>query len=127
MMRVVYVLVALVCLSLSVKEVSAQELNHRYGVLIELERAAISGVCILGKDAGAIVNEFGVTALSFSYDERHNRVKIVDIVPQLDRWYIRRVLRRDLQRMIPNLRGQEYEYRNDRHKISYRFTPIYNI
>lgn len=126
-MHLLYTLVAILGMSLSAVEVSAEEPNSRYSVHIELECSAISGVCILGQDAGAIVNEFGVTALSFRYDVRRNRVKIVDIVPQLDRWYIRRVLRRDLQRMIPNLSGGEYEYRNDRHEINYRFTPIYNI
>lgn len=126
-MHLVYTLVALVGLSLSAVEVSAEEPNSRYSVHIEMERGAISGVCILGRDAGVIVNEFGVTALSFRYDVRRNRVKIVDIVPQLDRWYIRRVLRRDIQNMIPNLSGAEYEYRNEKREINYRFTPIYNI
>ena len=78
---------------------------------------------------GAIVNEFGVTAFGFSYKPKIGRVRVVNVIPQLDRWYIRHVLRRDIRAMMPCLMAQqpdkEYEYHNDKYKIRYRFTPIY--
>lgn len=77
---------------------------------------------------GAIVNEFGVTAFGFSYKPKTGRVRVVNVIPQLDRWYIRHVLRRDIRAMMPNLMAQqldkEYEYYNDRYKIRYRFMPM---
>lgn len=135
MSRVITLIVTLlVALSL---DVSAQvstcvEQSRRYGVLIEVDRAAISGVCIMRESdeqiLGAIVNEFGVTAFGFSYKPKTGRVRVVNVIPQLDRWYIRHVLRRDIRAMMPNLMAQqldkEYEYYNDRYKIRYRFMPM---
>lgn len=135
MSRVITLIVTLlVALSL---DVSAQvstcvEQSRRYGVLIEVDRAAISGVCIMRESdeqiLGAIVNEFGVTAFGFSYKPKTGRVRVVNVIPQLDRWYIRHVLRRDIRAMMPNLMTQqldkEYEYYNDRYKIRYRFMPM---
>lgn len=136
MSRVIVLFISLLCAMLPVK-VSAQvstdvEQGRRYGVLIEVDRAAISGVCIMReKDEqilGAIVNEFGVTAFGFSYKPKTGRVRVVNVIPQLDRWYIRHVLRRDIRAMMPCLMAQqpdkEYEYHNDKYKIRYRFTPI---
>jgi len=135
MSRVITLIVTLlVALSL---DVSAQmstcvEQSRRYGVLIEVDRAAISGVCIMRERdeqiLGAIVNEFGVTAFGFSYKPKTGRVRVVNVIPQLDRWYIRHVLRRNIRAMMPNLMAQqldkEYEYYNDRYKIRYRFMPM---
>lgn len=135
MMRYCY-MVLLLCLSLpfgaSAQSVDVAEQSVRYSVQIDIDRAGISGVCILREEGdmvlGAIINEFGVSALTFSYNTRRERAKIVDVIPQLDKWYIKRVLRRDLKTMIPQIAESgvniPYEYLNVKYKIRYRFTPL---
>ena len=135
MMRIIHIVV--VALLAAVFDASAHtaddiDQSRRYSVNIDFAQAGISGVCIMREQSddvlGAIVNEFGVLALNFSYDTQRGKVKIIDIIPQLNKWYIRRVLRGDLQRITPALMAQptteNYEYINQRRKIKYLFTPI---
>ena len=135
MMRIIHIVV--VALLAAVFDASAHTADdiyqsRRYSVNIDFAQAGISGVCIMREQSddvlGAIVNEFGVLALNFSYDTQRGKVKIIDIIPQLNKWYIRRVLRGDLQRITPALMAQptteNYEYINQRRKIKYLFTPI---
>ena len=138
MHRILCILLAALCSftaarasAISEKEVA----SNRYSVQIDLANAGISGVCIVRemqeRVVGAIINEFGVSALSFDYDPGRERVKIVDILPQLDKWYIKRVLREDLKRIIPEVAKLpsegRYEYNNKRRNIRYRFVPITEI
>lgn len=100
----------------------------RYDACIELPRGYLSGVCIMRRDStalkGSIVNEFGISAMDFIYDERKDRVRLLSVMKMLDRWYIRRTLRKDLRRLIQAMNGGKDEYRNERRRITYRFTPM---
>lgn len=100
----------------------------RYDASIELPRGYLSGVCIMRRDStalkGSIVNEFGISAMDFIYDERKDRVRLLSVMKMLDRWYIRRTLRKDLRRLIQAMNGGKDEYRNERRRITYRFTPM---
>ena len=75
--------------------------RQQYSVAIEARGAEISGVCIVKTDAegsrGAIVNEFGIHALDFTLSADRRKVKLLNVMPQLDRWYIKRVMRKDLR------------------------------
>lgn len=135
MMRILHMVVVVLLATAfdsSAQTVGDIEQSRRYSVQIDFERAGISGVCIMREQEedvlGAIVNEFGVLALNFSYDSRRGKAKIIDLIPQLNKWYIRQVLRNDLRRMVPVLMAQpsteNYEYINQRRKIKYLFTPI---
>lgn len=135
MMRILHMVVVVLLATAfdsSAQTVGDIEQSRRYSVQIDFERAGISGVCIMREQEedvlGAIVNEFGVLALNFSYDSRRGKAKIIDLIPQLNKWYIRQVLRNDLRRMVPALMAQpsteNYEYINQRRKIKYLFTPI---
>lgn len=101
-----------------------------YNVQCTFPKAYISGICIINHDdgdlKGAIVNEFGISALSFVYNPRKHKVKIVSSVKQLKRWYIRRVLRHDLREilhMLPTSDGV-CTYENHKYQITYIFSPI---
>ncbi len=93
-----------------------------------MPRAYVSGVCVLQTDGdtvrGCLFNEFGVTALDFTYDSQRQKVKLHHVVKMLDRWYIRRVLRKDLAQLMIRLQRGETQYRNERRQITYQFTPI---
>ena len=99
----------------------------RYSTYIEMSRGYISGVCILvnveGIIKGSIFNEFGITALDFSYDHRRQKTHLNSVIAMMDKWYIRRVLKKDLTQLMLRLQQGEYCYRNERQNITYQFTP----
>jgi hypothetical protein len=44
----------------------------------------------------------------------------------MDKWYIRRVLRKDLSLLMNCLQKGETQYYNERQHITYKFTPVEN-
>ena len=97
----------------------------RYSAYIELPKGYVSGICIL-QHTGAVVNgclfnEFGITALSFTYDLKKQKIKLLDVLPMLDKWYIRKVVKKDLLYMMKALERGESTYRDERHHITYIF------
>lgn len=99
----------------------------RYSAYIEMPRGYISGVCMLLKEGndvkGCLFNEFGITALDFTYQLNKGKVKIHHIVTIMDKWYIRRVLRNDLALLMHNLKIGKTDYNNEHRHIQYRFIP----
>lgn len=73
---------------------------NRYAFAIETPTAAVTGIMILKEDndriTGSMVNEFGVSAVDFVYDRSRRSIKLLNVVSFLDKWYIKRVLRKDL-------------------------------
>lgn len=100
----------------------------RYAVMIERDEAYISGIAIIAcqeeEVRGAVFNEFGVSVVSFSYNPRKRRVKILDAAGKLNRWYVRRTLRKDLVHVMSALQMSETTYVNERRRIRYTFTPL---
>lgn len=72
----------------------------QYSVAIAARGAEITGVCVVKTDAqgsrGAIVNEFGFHALDFTLSPDRRKVRLLNVMPALDRWYIKKVVRKDL-------------------------------
>ena len=102
----------------------------KYAVMIELEKAYISGVGIIAcqeeEIRGVVFNEFGVSVISFSYNPRRKRMKILDAAGKLNRWYVKRVIRKDLLYVISALQMSETTYVNEKRHIRYTFTPLDN-
>ena len=100
----------------------------RYAVVIEFGRGYISGVGIIASQEeeirGVVFNEFGVSVMSFSYDPRRNRVKILDAAGKLNRWYVRRIIRKDMVHVMNALQMSETTYVNEKRRIRYTFTPL---
>ena len=100
----------------------------RYAVQIDMQRAYVSGVCILRREGnmvrGGIVNEFGVTAMTFEHDLRRDRIKLTHVLSMLDKWYIRRTLRRDLRQVMHCLDAGIMTYENTKRGIVYRFSEM---
>ena len=99
----------------------------RYTAHIEMPKGYISGICMLQKEGdvvkGCLFNEFGITALDFTYQPNQGKVKIHHLVAMMDKWYIRKVLRKDLVHLMRNLQTGKTCYINQRRHIQYRFTP----
>lgn len=59
----------------------------------------MTGICITRQTerglVGTVINEFGLHFFDFTCQD--NRVKVSNVFPAMNKWYIRRVLRSDLR------------------------------
>ena len=118
-------------LILSLLSISLSTWGQRFSTFIETPRASISGICVLVTDSsevrGSLFNEFGITALDFTYLPSKNKVRLHSVMSALDHWYIRRILRRDLRQIVPSLISTPSQSLNLKiSQISYSFTPLPN-
>ena len=79
---------------------SAQDLR-RYTLSIDLPKGGhVSGICLVRMEGDrgvmSVVNEFGVKAFDAVCPGAKGRVKLPYVMAPLDKWYIRRVLAKDL-------------------------------
>lgn len=129
--RVLLYIAFLLCSS----SLSAQQLlpvgdgeKKQYSAYIEMPRGYVSGICILLREGqqikGSIFNEFGISAIDFSYDVQRDKVKLYEVVKMLNRWYIKRVLRRDLRELIHQMQQGNQEFTDSKHNISYKLSPL---
>ena len=118
----------LVCLLLLATDLQAQSVS-RMSVEISFEKGGITGVCLLRKEeqtvSGTIMNEFGIKVFDFVYYPQRDKLRLFNVIEMLDKWYIRRVVRRDLKQVLPHLPPvSEYRYENRKRHIHYLFTPL---
>lgn len=80
---------------------------ERYSLQMEIGKGYLSGFLIVNREndrfAGMIVNEFGLSALSFTYDAEKGVVKVYDVVSFLNKWQIKYVLKQDIRLIIDTL------------------------
>lgn len=121
----------------------SSETFRQYHLLMQVRGQEITSICMMNLQpdqsvVGTVVNEFGVKAFDFTYSQ--GRAKVLNVVGPLNKWYIRKVLRKDFTFLLKNLwSGQDLTekkrtlihqpdgtvtLRNDRFKISYTFTPM---
>lgn len=126
-------LVFLFTLFSSVKAQATFPLNvgdkAKYAATIETPKAYLSGICMMYHDEnneikGSIFNEFGISAIDFSYIEEKDKIKLHHVTKIMNKWYIKKVLRHDLRELIHQLKQGNDNYRNDRYHLSYQFTPM---
>ena len=100
----------------------------RFAAIIETPRAYVSGICVMLLDdnvlKASMFNEFGVTALNFTYQPDKGRVKLIDVMPMLNKWYIKRTLKGDIKHLMKALEQGDTTYVNQRRHITYTFSPI---
>lgn len=97
-----------------------------YNLQIEIRESYVSGICIMVNNddqiMSSIVNEFGVSMIDFTYSEYKNKVKIRSIIKPLNRWYIKRFMKRSLRGMLQAMKSGDTEYIDTKNKIRYIFT-----
>lgn len=107
---------------------SADGERAKYAAYIEMPKAYVSGICVLlqedGLIKGSLFNEFGITALDFTYNPQRDKVKLHSVMKMMDKWYIRKVLKKDLRQVMKALKEGQTEYTNQRRHIVYRFHGI---
>ena len=102
----------------------------------------ITGLCIMdiaddGAIVGTVVNEMGVKAFDFTMVS--DKTKIINVIGPLNKWYIKRVLRKDFSFILHYIKGGkdvimkwrtlrflpngDINVENARYKINYTFTP----
>lgn len=101
----------------------------------------LSGVCVAkGTTVGAkgsLMNEFGIKALDFIYDAERGKVKVLNVMTFLNKWYIKRVMRQDLlilfrcneqsvgkKHQLTKTSDGSVELTNKKYNIAYSLTPI---
>lgn len=106
----------------------------------------ISGIMIMECDPrssninGTIINEFGIKVFDFSISQ--NKMRLINIFAPIDKWYIRKVLRKDLNfivkrlinknisetgkkpRMNVNMRNDTIVFENRRYNIKYSLVQL---
>ena len=107
---------------------SAEDERAKYAAYIEMPKAYVSGICVLlqedGLIKGSLFNEFGITALDFTYNPQRDKIKLHSVMKMMDKWYIRKVLKKDLRQVMKTLKEGQTEYTNQRRHIVYRFHGI---
>ncbi|MCX4279750.1 MAG: hypothetical protein OSJ32_00355 [Muribaculaceae bacterium] len=108
-----------------------------------MPKGYLSGVLITNESDdsinGSMINEFGISAVDFTYSRRNGKLRLVSVISFLDKWHIRRMLGNDLRFCLRILKGlpadRKGKYQvstndnsitvvNLRRKISYSFTPL---
>jgi hypothetical protein len=117
-----------------------KEKTSRYQLFAKINQVEISGIMILkyteGAWQGSLVNEFGVKA--FDLVAPKGKCRLQNILPFLDKWYIRRTIASDLAFLFWETgqgkpgKGKSMErlpdgtllLKNEKHHITYLFQPF---
>ena len=100
----------------------------KLNVSIEFPRGGMTGICAMryegGVMKGCLFNEFGISALDFTYRPEKRKVRIEHAIKMLNKWYIKRVLRQDLLHVIDALAQGDTTYVNAKRHITYQFSTM---
>ena len=118
--------------------------RQQFTVFISVRGMELTGICIIKTDEegsrGAIVNEFGVHALDFTLSSDRKKVKLLNVMPVMDHWYIKKVVRGDLKYLFlstenPQSKGKRtvtveddgtVMMENTKYRLKYSLKPINN-
>jgi hypothetical protein len=105
---------------------------------LERGQMMITGICLTRQTEdgvkGAVVNEFGIHYFDFVC--HNNKVKVNNVFPHMNKWYIRRVLRNDLRlltansalkpgrRLLKACQPDSLSLQNIKYGITYRFERL---
>lgn len=117
--------------------------TQRYAFQIETPKAFLSGILITKVQhdciIGSLVNEFGVSAIDFSYNKEKDKLKLINVVSFLNKWYIKKVLNSDLKFCIHQIYHIPWKKKhhyivemaddtitilNSKRKLKYVFSPL---
>lgn len=140
----------LISLLLTVLSLQAQALKAqadsvtRYAMDISFRGAGLTGICLLkdngDKIMGSAINEFGIKGFDFVLDKGKGKVKLKNVIKFLNKWYIKRVLRKDLALLLRenntprqlgkrklNVEKDGVCLENSKYHIIYKFKPLNEI
>lgn len=111
---------------------------------ISFRGAGLTGICLLkdngDKIMGSAINEFGIKGFDFVLDKGKGKVKLKNVIKFLNKWYIKRVLRKDLALLLRenntprqlgkrklNVEKDGVCLENSKYHIIYKFKPLNEI
>lgn len=102
----------------------------QYRVHIEARGRTASGIAIMEQKSdntiiGTLVTDFGVKIFDFSRSQS-NKMKIENVISPLNKWYIRRVLRKDLSFILVMLINKTKSSALSKIKRANRTVSVYN-
>lgn len=99
-----------------------------------MSKAYVGGLCILKGDESSlnvsIVNEFGVSIVTFIYAHDRDKIKMINCIRQLRRPFIKKVLKKDFKVILSEYLMQDDEERlpiqheNQKYNITYNLIPL---
>ena len=108
----------------------SQQLNNSttqqlINLLMQVRQREITGLCIMetasdSSIVGTVINEFGTKIFDFTYN--NGKTRVFNLIAPINKWYIRRELRRDFQFILTNLKENGITVK--RKRIKYTLTPI---
>lgn len=140
----------LVCLCVSAQSIAAPDglflfntgEKAEYTFSLQYKQYRFTGLCIMKKNdggiAGSIINEFGIKAFDFVYESSTKRIQILNVIGFMDKWYIKRTLKKDWKYLFayPDVRKREKKKRtvkvedgqivleNRKHALVYSFNLL---
>ncbi len=111
--------------------VDSLDRSEKYNFELSTEKGYLSGILILSQEGdvinGCMFNEFGVTAMGFTYDISKDKLKLLHVIKFLDKWYIKRVISKDIKACIKTLWGMPLKpEKNIEVSVSPNETVVYN-
>ena len=111
--------------------VDSLDRSEKYNFELSTEKGYLSGILILSQEGDVIngcrFNEFGVTAMGFTYDISKDKLKLLHVIKFLDKWYIKRVISKDIKACIKTLWGMPLKpEKNIEVSVSPNETVVYN-
>ena len=100
-----------------------------YNVTIKFRGREVTGICVMERTGKAVVkgtmmNEFGTKILDFTH--YGGKTEVFNVIGPLDRWFIRRRLRKDFSLMFSELAYFGTAFFCKRRGLYYEFTPLSN-
>lgn len=81
-------------IGLYANDIDSTDVNNqlqRYAFQIETDKAFVSGLLLANESEdvinGSMINEFGVSAIDFTYSKRKQKVKLLNVVSFLNKWF----------------------------------------
>lgn len=103
-------LLSFVALWADTGDISRETMNfdpHRCAFVLETSNACLTGILITKESEetidGSMINEFGVSAIDFTYNRTSDKLKLVNVIGFLNKWYIKRVLKNDIKLCLHSL------------------------
>lgn len=121
----------LINLSHSVDTVPASDtlVRSEYSVMIKALGMDFNGICVMernedGQITGTIISQMGPKIFDFTMSGR--RVRVFNVIEPLDRWFIRRRIRKDLSAILSDPEFSDSVYSLNSRGIDYFFFPLKN-
>ena len=109
------------------------ESTSRYSIQIDMSQAYVGGICIIKGNGTSlnvsIVNEFGISMVTFRYEHERGKIKILNCIKQLNKPFIKKVLKKDFKIILREYLTQDtqrlpIQHNNLKYNITYNLIPL---